>query len=219
MHALPLLAPVLLHVALAIPPGAGLPPLALVTAIAEAAAIWAPYGVAVDLAGHCDVPAPDTVLLRVEIVTAPRASSVGGVRPPLGAIVFDEGGEPSPLITVFRDDIDRFLSTAHVLGFNRELWPALLRGRTLGRTAGRVVAHEIGHYLLQSRQHDASGLMRAMHSADDFVAPARVGFALSEASAARFARLRAAQRADEDKKRGPADAGPSVGTMTKREPQ
>src|SRR4051812_26841699 len=108
MHALPLLAPVLFHVALAIPSGAGLPPIAVATAIAEAAAIWAPYGVAVDLAGHCDGSAPDTALLRVDIVAARRASS-GGFRPPLGAIVFDGGGEPSPVITVFLADIDQFM--------------------------------------------------------------------------------------------------------------
>jgi hypothetical protein len=217
MHALPLLAPVLLHIALAIPPGAGLRPLALATAIAEAAAIWAPYGVAVDLAGHCDASVPDTALLRVEVVTARRASS-GGFRPPLGAIVFDDG-EPSQVITVFLADIDHFLSTAHVLGFNHELWPTLLRDRALGRVAGRVIAHEIGHYLLQTRQHDASGLMRAMQSADDFVAPVRAGFALSKPTEARFARLHPAlQPEDEDKKKRPADAGHSD-TTVKREPR
>ena len=202
MHALPLIAPVLLHVALAVPSGGGLPPLALDTAVAEAAAIWAPYGVVIDLAEHCHGSAPNEVVLRVDVVTARRATRVG-LRPPLGAIVFDGGGEPSPAITVFLADIDQFLSTAHVLGFDHDLWPALLRDRALGRVAGRVIAHEIGHYLLQTRQHDASGLMRAMHSADDFVAPVRAGFALSKPAEARFARLHAPpQSSDEDKTKG-----------------
>jgi hypothetical protein len=216
MHPLPLLAPVLLHVALAMPSGAGLPPVAVATALAEAAAIWAPYGVAVDLAEHCGPPAPDTVVLRVDLVSAPRASS-GEFRPPLGAIVFDGSGDPSPVITVFLADIHQFVATAHVLGFNHELWPPLLRDRTLGRVSGRVIAHEIGHYVLQTREHDASGLMRPMQSADDFVAPVRAGFALSKASAERFARLRSAARSDEDKKKEPADAGPSDRTLAKRD--
>jgi hypothetical protein len=219
MPAPPLLAPLLLHVALVLPAGAGLPPLALATALAEAAAIWAPYGVAVDAAGHCAATAPGTEVLRVEIVTAPSTRGAAD-RPPLGAIVFDGGGAAAPAITVLLGDIDRFVSTAHVLGFDRTLWPPLLRERALGRATGRVIAHEIGHYLLQTTQHDAAGLMRAMHSADDFVEPTRAGFALSKAAAARFARLRAQARLeDEGKQQGPADAGPSNQTVVKREPR
>jgi hypothetical protein len=64
-----------------------------------------------------------------------------------------------------------------------------------------VIAHEIGHYLLEMPEHTATGLMRAAHSADEFVSPARDGFELSREAAARIAR-------PTGKANGPADAGP-----------
>jgi hypothetical protein len=39
---------------------------------------------------------------------------------------------------------------------------------------GRAVAHEIGHYLLASRDHTKSGLMRVALDADDLVRPGGV---------------------------------------------
>src|SRR5437667_187922 len=64
----------LLHVALAVPPGA-LPPATVAYAVAEAAVIWAPYGVIVDAAGPCDPIAGDAMLVTVAIVnTTSRVS-------------------------------------------------------------------------------------------------------------------------------------------------
>jgi hypothetical protein len=37
----------------------------------------------------------------------------------------------------------------------------------------RVLAHEIGHVLLRSKQHAGRGLMRAVQRADELVDPAR----------------------------------------------
>jgi hypothetical protein len=49
----------------------------------------------------------------------------------------------------------------------------------VGRVFGRALAHEIGHYLLRSRNHSVKGLMRALQFAPDLVGQDRQVFALS----------------------------------------
>jgi hypothetical protein len=41
--------------------------------------------------------------------------------------------------------------------------------QTLARVLGRALAHEIGHYLLASPAHTATGLMRATQSIQSLV--------------------------------------------------
>ena len=43
---------------------------------------------------------------------------------------------------------------------------------------GRVIAHEVGHFVLRSRDHASNGLMRKVQGADDLIAPDRSRFAL-----------------------------------------
>jgi len=100
--------PVLLHVALSIAPGA-LPPPVRAAAIAEAAAIWRPYGIVVFDADSCDVPAEDIERLIVEVVTVPSDTRRPKWRPPLGALSFMEGA-PEPRITLFYPEIVRIVA-------------------------------------------------------------------------------------------------------------
>ena len=81
------------------------------------------------------------------------------------------------------------LGTISLGGTREPQWPRAVRDRVLGRMIGRVVAHEIGHWLLRSRDHSTSGLMRAHQTTDALADPGRAGFALAPAD---FARLRAA---------------------------
>src|SRR5215831_10211327 len=46
----------------------------------------------------------------------------------------------------------------------------------LGRALGRALAHELGHFLLGSKQHTATGLMRAHRRAVDFFKRGTDGF-------------------------------------------
>jgi hypothetical protein len=48
----------------------------------------------------------------------------------------------------------------------------------LARVMGRALAHELGHYLLASKAHTATGLMQATHSAADFFDFQRRSFAV-----------------------------------------
>jgi hypothetical protein len=62
-----------------------------------------------------------------------------------------------------------------------------LRDQVFGRVLGRVLAHEIGHYVLRSPRHAVDGLMRSVQLADDLVAPSRHRFALTAPDRAKLA--------------------------------
>jgi hypothetical protein len=49
----------------------------------------------------------------------------------------------------------------------------------LGRALGRALSHELGHYLLQSKVHTRSGLMRAAWPSQQIFSFNRQGFELS----------------------------------------
>jgi hypothetical protein len=179
----------LLHVALAVPPSFS--PAVARIAVAEAAGIWMPYGVAIDLAGPCGWTADESTVLNVApdgnrtTLRGPSAPGAGRWQRPLGAITFAPDGTPAPTITVFVADLIELVSRAHVLGADEGRWPRKLHDLIVGRVLGRVLAHEIGHFLLRTRQHTAVGLMRSLQPASDLIEPSRRTFTLSQAEMAR----------------------------------
>jgi hypothetical protein len=54
------------------------------------------------------------------------------------------------------------------------------------RFMGRVIAHEFGHLLLQTREHSRTGLMRANFAFRDAVSDYRLGFHLEPRAVARL---------------------------------
>jgi hypothetical protein len=204
----------LLHVSLAFPSTPALAPDILRTAVAEAAGLWSSYGVAIDGAapvgniaqrrpfdnappgrpfdgaqgGPCGRVANDgTVLTIVAIETRTVLARVAaGWRGALGAMTFDENGVPSPVITVFLTDIERFIAGTFVLGGSESQWPRVLHDRVVGRVLGRVLAHEIGHFVLRTPGHAAGGLMRQAQSANEMAGPSRHGFTLSRGEVERM---------------------------------
>jgi hypothetical protein len=172
----------LLHISLAVPRNA-VPPATLAYAVAEAAAIWAPYGVIVE-ADPCSPITGDAAQLTVAIVTT-ASRLAPGWRGPLAAIAFGPDGAPAPTIMIYLTDILQLTRSAGTLGAQESRWPDALRQRIVGRVIGRVIAHEIGHYVLQTPQHTTTGLMRPVHSADALVAPSRHAFELTPANQAR----------------------------------
>ena len=173
----------LLHVALSIPPTRAISSGIIRAAVAEAAGLWATYGVDVDLAdgaGHC------AAVLTVVAIETRHAAATRGWRGALGAITFGPDGAPLPAITLYVTDIEQLVIEARLLRPFARLWPPALREEVLGRVLGRVLAHEIGHYVLRSPRHAAAGLMRPLQLADDLVAPSRHRFTLTAADAARL---------------------------------
>ena len=155
-------------------------------AVAEAAAVWAPYELVLERS-TCRTGA-DTPQLVVEVASAAMAPSPIV----LGTVTFDPDGTPEPRVTVFLDEVVRLMSGARLFGSEAWQWPRLLREQVIGRALGRVLAHEIGHYVLSNRQHTQTGLMRSTQRSDELGAPSRAGFRLSAAEAARLRASRVA---------------------------
>lgn len=152
-------------------------PAVIHAAVAEATDIWAPYGVAVELAAPCGSAPDDAETLTVAIARSvtPDAEPWHGT---LGVIIFDASGAPHPRMTVYIDRLMDLISGAPIWLANEQHWPRALRDRVIGRALGRVIAHEIGHFVLRSRDHASSGLMRRVQGADELIAPDRSRFAL-----------------------------------------
>jgi hypothetical protein len=162
-------------------------------AVAEAAGLWARYGVAVVQQDPL-LLAPESANRSVDSVLTvriadPDPDTARAWSSPFGSIRFQRDGEPEPTILLHYDTmITRGLRTISLSGAREPQWPGAVRDLVLGRMIGRVVAHEIGHWLLRSRDHSSAGLMRAHQTTDELAAPDRGSFALTPAD---FARLRA----------------------------
>ena len=85
---------------------------------------------------------------------------------------------PARAITVFLDDLLRLVERTRLAGTSAWQWPRSMRERIVGRALGRVIAHEIGHIVLDSGQHTPAGLMRPTHRAADLIERGREAFVL-----------------------------------------
>ena len=145
------------------------------SAMKEAARIWAEYGVAVSTIAACrHGGGDDAVGLLVTFTASPDPRPQGGT---LGSIRFTDG-VPEPAITMYPDAVAAIVASMRFTSDVLYSQPPF-RDQMLGRVLGRALAHEIGHYLLRSRNHSPAGLMRALQPAADLVAPDRRGFRLS----------------------------------------
>ena len=68
------------------------------------------------------------------------------------------------------DAINRAVTNSVALGLREGRWPPALRDRVLGRIVGRVLAHEIGHFVLRSPRHASRGLMRPIQYITELMA-------------------------------------------------
>jgi hypothetical protein len=119
----------------------------------------------VDVKALRDGAGRDHAIRLVVTVSAPKPSGAEV----LGSIVF-EGETAEPLITLYPAAVEQLVSEEA----RRRCecgWPLTMRGSVEGRALGRALAHEIGHYLLQSKGHSRLGLMRAHHSVWDLMVP------------------------------------------------
>jgi hypothetical protein len=173
-----------LHVALVLPPS--IPRAVARGAVAEAAAVWAPYGVAIEAGGPGDRTADDATRLDVVIggdarldLAVPLPSMAGLPQPSLGSVTFTPDGVPAPIVTVYLRELQRVVAGARLFGAAEPAWPSVLRECVVGRVLGRVLAHEIGHYVLRMPRHSAGGLMRPLQVVGDLVSPTREHLTLS----------------------------------------
>ena len=174
------------HVALAFAPESTFPPAVTTAAVREAAHIWSRYHVVVDRSVPCASAPEEAIVLTIQAGRSRRSDSFY-TPSALAEIAFAGDGTPFSIVTVYFDLLLRSLGFARIGDAGEDRWPADLRQRVIGRAVGRVIAHEIGHYLFASRSHSSNGLMRAVQPYRELFAEAEAGFLLSRADARRFA--------------------------------
>lgn len=133
--------------------------------------------------------------VRIAIGTIPPAGVGVGMRV---LVVSSADGSPGrdghhwPVAELLRDGEGRPLAIASVAAARRVVRaarlasePAVLTDRRVGVVLGRAIAHEIGHFLLDTTGHARRGLMRARIEADEFVDLRTGGFGLDDEAAVR----------------------------------
>ena len=146
------------------------------TAILETSAIWATAGLPLTWTSP---PAPldftDTgtvvVMIQRGLKRPPTLTAVSSNRaamPVLGRVPFGEQGRGN-LIQISFEAITSLVMGSMYMNTPVAKLPDFLQHVLLGRGLGRVVAHEIGHWLV-GRGHMQEGLMRPAFTAGDLVA-------------------------------------------------
>lgn len=134
-------------------------------AMREAAEIWAGAGLRLTWfegmsTADATTERPVIVMVRRVLVSAPaNAESRAHARPPLGWVPFGDDG-PANLIEVSLSAITSLVMGGWHGGRRIADLPTVWQEPLVGRALGRVVAHEIGHWLV-GRGHTAEGLMKA----------------------------------------------------------
>jgi len=174
-----------LHLSVDIGALAAMPPRQIQTMVREATALWEPYGVALDWvrpgAHVLGLPAGHDVLTIIRDHAPGQLANAPFGNRPLGIVWFLEGHDtPENTVTLSIDAIHRTVDDAQWANRRVADWPPGVRDELLGRALGRVVAHEIGHYLLVWRAHTPDGLMRAAFPGGILIRPGRGSFALSD---------------------------------------
>jgi hypothetical protein len=160
---------------------------------AEASAIWESAGIA--LACHRVGSEAEAGDWPLGITIDDRRASVES-RGALGWITFI-ANHPDRVIHLSRacaDDLAR--STPGLIDVTVSTHETLI-----GRALGRTLAHELGHYLLQSKAHTSGGLMRRLWSSDDLFAVSRTGFELTTEQQAAVAATDAQKRSTTERTR------------------
>jgi hypothetical protein len=142
-------------------------------ALEEAASIWSTVGITVQWRRVDPTITRDSPNLMVIVDDEIGASRDDGVS--LGWITFDASGLPERTIHLSRLNGARLLDTVN----KYSSLPMRAQETLVGRALGRALAHEIGHYLLQTPAHSSVGLMRARRSVDDFFSITRYGMDLT----------------------------------------
>lgn len=145
---------------------------------AEAATIWAHGGLRLEWTfppGPVGLQDGQTVIVVVRRALSPLATTDGAdlrtrTHPSLGQIRFGADRRPANLIEVsFRILVSLVMSGSYM---DRPIaeYPISTQRHVVGLGLGRVIAHEIGHWLMGSG-HTEQGLMRPRFNVRDLVEP------------------------------------------------
>ena len=150
-------------------------PQTLDTAILETSAIWATAGLRLTWTfppAPLDLTDNRTVVVMIQRrlkrpPTLSAGASKGSALPLLGQVPFGEDG-PGNLIEVSFETITSLVMGSSYLNTPVAKLPDYLQHVLLGRGLGRVLAHELGHWIV-GRGHMQEGLMRPTFGDRDLV--------------------------------------------------
>ena len=137
---------------------------------AEADAIWRRAGVAIEWRydrGDADV--------RVVFSDPPGGSDDGPLT--LGWLIFT-ADVPDPIVHLSIANTTRLLRDSTDVVVALQTMKPWQREALVPRGLGRALAHELGHFLLASKHHTPSGLMRAQHTGAEMFDAGRLPFAI-----------------------------------------
>jgi hypothetical protein len=149
--------------------------LSVATATREAAAIWAAAGLQLSWITIGDaerLPSGRVVFVAIRPALAPVRPDavVADVRRriALGRVLFAEDGRPGNFIEVAFDAVQAAVARASRMATPVAGLPSMGLRLLTGRALGRVIAHEVGHWLLGSG-HASDGLMKPRLGGFDLV--------------------------------------------------
>jgi hypothetical protein len=143
----------------------------LAAARREAQEIWADAGLELmwlDRAAAFDPASAPTVVVMVRRALVSRATAMSPhTGRPLAWVLF-EHGRPTNLIEVSLSRVMRLVMSGSFVGKPIDHLPSIAQQPLIGRALGRVLAHEIGHWLGGSA-HTSGGLMKSRLTPVDLV--------------------------------------------------
>jgi hypothetical protein len=146
------------------------------SAVHELAAVWLPNNVEVlQYADHSSADVRTAVAL-IFSRTPPPVATHGA----LGWVNFVESNLPLPVLYVSLPATHAVLEDGRLLGTRTPELPRPVRMVLFARALGRAAAHELGHYLLASARHSATGLMRLRFTPDELIDDRRGPFRLPQ---------------------------------------
>lgn len=153
----------------------------------EVATIWLQQGITIDWLPPVTVRSVAANRLRALVV--PKRLADSGIEPiSVGELVRPSNGHPVALVSI---ESAQQLVTSVRGRAGYEL--IAVDQRRLGIVLGRALAHEIGHYLLDTHTHARTGLMRATFNALEFTELRGRTFAL-DADASEWMRTRQVEK-------------------------
>jgi hypothetical protein len=145
--------------------------------LTESNAIWMPHGVGLRWAEHSDAGCDRQITVKGD----QEALAEDGTRESaLGWVPFVEGSARQ--LVFLRVGPARMLVDALSNGPRSKG----LTDHLLAKLLGRILAHELGHILLNSGGHEESGLMRARYRASDVLGVPASAYTLSAVERARL---------------------------------
>lgn len=116
--------------------------------------LWAPYGITIEAA---TAPGSIVVIVAARSAAVTPGSSNDGV---LGTTMFNDG-HATPNIHLWLGAAEEMTRRIEYPSWPPDVAPPATREMSILQVMGVALAHELGHYLLDSSEHSSEGLLRA----------------------------------------------------------